>query len=236
MNTQLSLEDISKWSGVSEKRLQEVYDRGVGAHRTNPGSVRLKGSFRKDPRAPVFRRLSKEQWAYARVYAFLDKLEDPGESLNHDKDVAKGIQVRLSGSVLGRHGYQARLSSRERQAAIRKAIEAGESPLRIFRRLNVLMIYNKKRRPGLASKFRSDRDYVSKRFLSWKTRTKYGVPVTFKYTKGPRVQVAKLNRTKTDAEVIALARKEHRRSRSGVPMDRWIREALQNYSTFQNSD
>jgi hypothetical protein len=150
-STQLNLKDLSRWSGVSEKNLQDVYDRGVGAHRTNPGSVRLKGSFKKDPRAPLSRRLSKEQWAFARVYAFLDKLEDPEEKLDHDHDVAKKIRIRLSkeGS-LGKYGYKTALPARERQASLKRAVEAGEPPLRIFRRLNVLSIYNKNRSPALA--------------------------------------------------------------------------------------
>ena len=159
---QLDLKDISRWSGVSAKILQDVYDRGVGAHRTNPRSVRLKGSFKKDPRAPLSKRLSKEQWAFARVYAFLDKLEDPSEELDHDQDIAKKIRIRLSkeGS-LGKYGYKTALPAKERQASLKRAVEAGESPLRIFRRLNVLSIYNKNRSPALAAKFRADRDFVA---------------------------------------------------------------------------
>lgn len=53
--------------------LQLVYDRGIGAWKTNPESVRLQFSFHKKTNAPRASRLGKEQWAFARVYAFVMK-------------------------------------------------------------------------------------------------------------------------------------------------------------------
>lgn len=56
--------------------LQEVYNRGIGAWKSNPTSVRIQGSFAKNPdmgRYPRSARLPKEQWAMARVYSFLDR-------------------------------------------------------------------------------------------------------------------------------------------------------------------
>jgi len=76
-----SLTELSKISGVKLSTLQEVYNRGIGAYKTNPTSVRLKGSFKKGVAAPMSQKLSKEMWAYARVYSFLD-----GSKL-HDKDL-----------------------------------------------------------------------------------------------------------------------------------------------------
>ena len=67
-----SLNDLSKISGKSKRTLQEVYNRGIGAYNTNPQSVRMKGSFKKNVAAPMSQKLSKEQWAMARVYSFLD--------------------------------------------------------------------------------------------------------------------------------------------------------------------
>jgi hypothetical protein len=67
-----SLKELSKTSSVPLKTLQEVYNRGIGAYKTNPRSVRLKGSFVKGVDAPMSKKLSKEQWAMARVYSFLD--------------------------------------------------------------------------------------------------------------------------------------------------------------------
>lgn len=51
-----SLEEISKDTGVSMKGLQQIYNKGIGAYKTNPASVR-----------PTVK--SKEQWAKARVYS-----------------------------------------------------------------------------------------------------------------------------------------------------------------------
>jgi hypothetical protein len=72
-DTTLSLSDIAKLSGFPKAALQEVYNRGIGAFKTNPESVR--------PQVQ-----SKEQWAYARVYSFVMKRASTfGGS---DKDIA----------------------------------------------------------------------------------------------------------------------------------------------------
>jgi hypothetical protein len=55
-NTPHTLEEISKDTGVSVKGLQRIYNKGIGAYKTNPQSVR-----------PNVK--SKEQWAMARVYS-----------------------------------------------------------------------------------------------------------------------------------------------------------------------
>jgi len=56
----LSIKEMSSLSKMPVKALQEVYNRGIGAYKTNPTSVR-----------PQVK--SKEQWAFARTYAFLMK-------------------------------------------------------------------------------------------------------------------------------------------------------------------
>jgi hypothetical protein len=68
-----SIPELSKLFGYSEDVLQQVYNRGIGAYKTNPQSVRMKGSFKKGVKAPMSMKLSKEQWARARVWSFLDK-------------------------------------------------------------------------------------------------------------------------------------------------------------------
>jgi len=78
-----SLTELSKVSGVSRSTLQEVYNRGIGAYNTNPISVRTLGSFKKNVAVPMSQKLSKEQWAFARVYSFLDG------NPKHDNDLRK---------------------------------------------------------------------------------------------------------------------------------------------------
>lgn len=67
-----SVEDLAEITGVPQRILQEVYNRGIGAYKTNPTSVRMRGTFKKNVVAPLSRKLSKEQWAMARLYSFLD--------------------------------------------------------------------------------------------------------------------------------------------------------------------
>ncbi len=55
-NESHSLEDIARDTKISLKGLQQIYDKGIGAYKTNPQSVR-----------PNVK--SKEQWAMARVYS-----------------------------------------------------------------------------------------------------------------------------------------------------------------------
>ena len=51
-----SLQEIAKTTGIGMKGIQQIYNKGIGAYKTNPSSVR-----------PNVK--SKEQWAYARVYS-----------------------------------------------------------------------------------------------------------------------------------------------------------------------
>jgi len=96
-----SVEELADVTGVPEETLQEVYNRGIGAYKTNPRSVRLKGSYRKNVDAPMSQKLSKEQWAMARVYSFLDG------NPKHDTD------LRGSGFTCDDYLKQARAKARK---------------------------------------------------------------------------------------------------------------------------
>jgi hypothetical protein len=76
-----SIEDLADLSGFDISVLQEVYNRGIGAYETNPTSVRMKGTFKKNVKAPMSKKLSNEQWAMARIYSFLN------ENPKHDQDL-----------------------------------------------------------------------------------------------------------------------------------------------------
>ena len=60
LNQSNSLSDISRLTGYKKSGLQTIYNKGVGAYKTNPQSVR-----------PSVK--SPEQWAMARVYASVNK-------------------------------------------------------------------------------------------------------------------------------------------------------------------
>ena len=83
-----SIAAIARESKYPVASLREVYSRGVGAHATNPRSVRMKGTYQKNVNAPMSSKLSKEQWGYARIYAFLNKIETK-QTLNHDVDLRR---------------------------------------------------------------------------------------------------------------------------------------------------
>ena len=78
INTANCKDYIVRLTGIPKKILDEVYDRGVGAYKTNPKSVR-----------PNVK--SKEQWAMARVYAFVMK----GKTYKTaDKDLAEKLKKK----------------------------------------------------------------------------------------------------------------------------------------------
>ncbi len=80
-----SLEELSKISNIPLDILQQIYNRGIGAYKTNLKSVRLKDSYIKNVDAPPSQKLSKEQWATARVYSFIDTYKS--NKLKHDTDL-----------------------------------------------------------------------------------------------------------------------------------------------------
>jgi len=88
-----SLIELSKISKIPIDILQQVYNRGIGAYKTNLKSVRLKGSYIKNVDAPPSQKLSKEQWAIARVYSFIDTYKL--STLKHDTD----LRDQLKGGV-----------------------------------------------------------------------------------------------------------------------------------------
>lgn len=88
--TTLSLGEIARLSKMPKAALQEVYNRGVGAWKTNIASVRVKGSFAKNPdtrRFPRSARLGRQQWAHARVYSFV--MRTPSDFYGADRYIAE---------------------------------------------------------------------------------------------------------------------------------------------------
>jgi len=80
--TSHSLSDISKKTGIKKSILQEVYNRGTGAWKTNPTSVRnVKGV-----KGGSGRKMSKEQWSFGRVFSFV--MKGSGTWGKADKDLA----------------------------------------------------------------------------------------------------------------------------------------------------
>jgi hypothetical protein len=88
MSTSLSKTEISKLSGVPIKALDEVYDRGLAAHKNNLSSVRLLSDFSKNPdikKFPESARLSPQQWGFGRIFAFV--MKTPKVYYDADNDI-----------------------------------------------------------------------------------------------------------------------------------------------------
>ena len=75
------VKSASKRSGISKGRLLKSYKRGIGAYKTNPGSVRNIRGVKGGP-GP---KMSKEQWACARV----NKLARLKSRAGYDQDLLR---------------------------------------------------------------------------------------------------------------------------------------------------
>lgn len=96
LNQSNSKKDISKLTGIPMKILDEVYDRGLGAHRSNPESVRSL-SGKKVGGKSLKGKMSAAQWSQARVYSFVVK----GPTWRGpDKDIADKVRkLRIPGYI-----------------------------------------------------------------------------------------------------------------------------------------
>jgi hypothetical protein len=76
------------------------------------------------------------------------------------------IPIRSNGK-LSEHGYEDVKEKTElaRHRALARVIRAGEPPLGLFRRLNVLMILFKRTNPKLSKIFKKDRDWVKQKYM-----------------------------------------------------------------------
>jgi len=91
--TSHSKSDIAKKTGISKSILDKVYDRGVGARKTNPQSVRsVKNPSVKPGGKSLKGKMSAEQWGMGRTYAFV--MKSPGTWGKADKDLADKVKKK----------------------------------------------------------------------------------------------------------------------------------------------
>lgn len=62
--------DISKKTGIKKSILDAVYDRGLGAHKSNPESVRSLDGKKRGGKS-LKGKMSAQQWGMGRVYSFV---------------------------------------------------------------------------------------------------------------------------------------------------------------------
>ena len=91
LNQSLSIERIAKLSGMPIAALKRVYQKGLGAYYSNPTSVRMIGTYKKNIDAPMSQKLSPQQWSYARIYAFV--MKTPKVFYGADREIAEDYKL-----------------------------------------------------------------------------------------------------------------------------------------------
>ena len=87
-NKSNSKANIIKLTGIPRRILDEVYDRGLAAHKNNPQSVRSV-SGKKIGGKSLKGKMSAQQWGMARIYSFVMK----GPTWRTaDKDIADKVR------------------------------------------------------------------------------------------------------------------------------------------------
>lgn len=86
-----SLDDISKTTGIKKSILQQVYNRGTGAFKTNPTSVRSTTGAKRPGGFPAAKRMSVEAWSFGRVYGFVMRNPKQVGEGKPDNDLFKKI-------------------------------------------------------------------------------------------------------------------------------------------------
>lgn len=90
-DTSHSKADISKTTGIPKRILDEVYDRGVGARKSNPESVRSASSGKKVGGKSLRGKMSANAWGFGRIYSFVMK----GPTWKTaDKDLAEKVKKK----------------------------------------------------------------------------------------------------------------------------------------------
>jgi len=84
--------EISRLTGIPRSILDQVFDRGVGARKTNPESVRSATTGKKVGGRSLKGKMSAEQWGYGRVYSFV--MKQPGTWGRADKDLAEKVKAK----------------------------------------------------------------------------------------------------------------------------------------------
>jgi len=78
------------------------------------------------------------------------------------------MKIKIRPMKMGDYGYKGviNLTKLARHRALLKILreKKGETPMALYRRLNVLMIYTKNRSPKISKVFKEDRDWIAKKF------------------------------------------------------------------------
>ena len=84
--------EISRLTGIPRSILDDVFDRGVGARKSNPESVRSASTGKKVGGRSLKGKMSAEQWGMARIYSFI--MKGKGTWQRADKDLAEKVKKK----------------------------------------------------------------------------------------------------------------------------------------------
>ena len=87
-----SKSEISRITGISKSILDKVYDRGVGARKSNPSSVRSATTGKKVGGGSLKGKMSANAWAMGRIYSFI--MKQKGTWGGADKDLADKVKAK----------------------------------------------------------------------------------------------------------------------------------------------
>ena len=98
-NKSNSKADIVRLTGIPKRILDEVFDRGLAAHKNNPQSVRQLGTGKKIGGKSLKGKMSPQQWGYSRIYSFV--MKQPGTWGKADRDIADKVRkLRIKGFII----------------------------------------------------------------------------------------------------------------------------------------
>jgi len=96
--TSHSKRDISKETGIPIRILDKVYDRGLGARRNNPESVRRATDGAKVGGKSLKGKMSGNAWGFGRIYSFV--MKQPGTYGKADADLASEVRkLKIKGYI-----------------------------------------------------------------------------------------------------------------------------------------
>lgn len=84
-----SKKDISKKTGIPVRILDQIFDRGVGARKSNPQSVRRASDGKKVGGSSLKGKMSANAWGFGRIFSFIMKGKTYKTS---DKDLADELK------------------------------------------------------------------------------------------------------------------------------------------------
>jgi hypothetical protein len=83
--------EIARLTGIPVRILTQVENRGKGARKSNPQSVRRLSDGKKVGGSSLKGKMSADQWGTARIYSFV--MKQPGTWGKADKDLADKVKA-----------------------------------------------------------------------------------------------------------------------------------------------